>query len=168
MVFVSVGDGCILAGVYKGFRDLLQMNLISAMPHIVGVQAEGSNALSRAMATGSFDAAPAFTLADSICVDVPRNGYHALALLQQFQGELATVTDEEIVRAQAHLSSSSGLFTEPAGAAAFAGFLKRLPRLERDATIVILATGNGLKDCVAAQRGIEMPVNLISSANDIL
>ncbi len=168
VVFVSVGDGCILAGVYKGFRDLLQMGLISAMPHIVGVQAEGSNALCRAMATGTFDAAPASTLADSICVDVPRNGYHALALLQQFQGELATVSDEEIVRAQARLSASSGLFTEPAGAAAFAGFLKVFPRLERDATIVVLATGNGLKDCVTAQRGIEMPESLISSVNDIL
>ncbi len=168
VVFVSVGDGCILAGVYKGFRDLMQMGLISAMPHIVGVQAEGSNALCRAMATGSFDAAPAATLADSICVDVPRNGYHALALLQQFQGELVAVSDAEIVRAQARLSASSGLFTEPAGAAAFAGFLKILPRLERETTIVVLATGNGLKDCAAAQHGIEMPENLISSADDIL
>ena len=168
VVFVSVGDGCILAGVYKGFRDLMQMGLISAMPHIVGVQAEGSNALCRAMATGRFDAAPASTLADSICVDVPRNGYHALALLQQFQGELVAVSDAEIIRAQARLSASSGLFTEPAGAAAFAGFLKISPRLERDATIVVLATGNGLKDCAAAQRGIEIPETLISSANDIL
>lgn len=168
VVFVSVGDGCILAGVYKGFRDLLHVGLTSVMPHIIGVQAEGSNALCRALATGTFDGAPAATVADSICVEVPRNGYHALAQIKAFGGELVTVTDDEIIQAQAHLSASSGLFTEPAGAAAFAGFLKMLPRLEKDATTVILATGNGLKDSMAAQRGIHVPERLISSVNDIL
>jgi threonine synthase len=168
VLFVSVGDGCILAGVYKGFRDLRQLGLIRSMPHIVGVQAAGSNALCRALATGKFDAAPAATVADSICVDVPRNGYHALTQIRNFGGELITVTDDEIIRAQARLSAGSGLFTEPAGAAAFAGFLKRLPRLEKDATTVILATGNGLKDTMTAQRGIQVPERLISSVNDIL
>ena len=168
VVFVSVGDGCILGGVYKGFRDLLQLGLIDALPHIVGVQAEGSSALCRALATGRFDGAPAATVADSISVDVPRNGYHALAQVQAYGGELITVTDDQIIQAQARLSASSGLFTEPAGAAAFAGFLKISRRLDREARIVVLATGNGLKDCVTAQRGIKVPERLISSVNDIM
>ena len=79
-----------------------------------------------------------------------------------------TVTDSEIIRAQAHLSATTGLFTEPAGAAAFAGFLKAIPRLDKNASIVILATGNGLKDSAAAQLGISMPETLITSVNDIL
>ena len=168
VVFVSVGDGCILSGVYKGFRDLHQLGMIPAVPKIIGVQAEGSNALCRALATGTFDAQPAATLADSICVDVPRNGIHALSQVKQYGGELISVSDDDIIRAQARLSARSGLFTEPAGAAAFAGLLQYANRLEPDATIVVLATGNGLKDSTTAQRGIAMPERLISSANDIL
>ena len=168
VVFVSVGDGCILAGVYKGFRDLHQLGLIPAVPKIIGVQAEGSNALCRALATGAFTVEPAVTVADSICVDVPRNGIHALAQVQAFGGELISVSDDAIIRAQARLSAGCGLFTEPAGAAAFAGLLQSAPRLDRDATVVVLATGNGLKDSVTAQRGIEIPERLISSVNDIL
>jgi threonine synthase len=168
IVFVAVGDGCILSGVYKGFSDLLQLGLITAMPKIIGVQAENSNALCRAFETGGFDAAPACTVADSICVDVPRNGLQALAQLKKFGGTLMTVSDEEIIRAQADLSAGSGLFTEPASAAAFAGFLKAAPGLDPRAAIVILATGNGLKDSEAAKRGIRVPATLISSIDDIL
>ena len=168
VVFVSVGDGCILSGVYKGFRDLQQLGLITAVQKIIGVQAEGSNALCRALSTGTFKAEPATTVADSICVDMPRNGIHALAQVQTFGGDLISVSDQDIIQAQARLSAGSGLFTEPAGAAAFAGLLHYAPRLDQDATIVVLATGNGLKDSVTAQLGIEMPERLISSVNDIL
>lgn len=168
IVFVSVGDGCILSGVYKGFRDLKQLGLIDRVPKIIGVQAENSAALHRAMTTGKFTAQPTATVADSICVDVPRNGLHALTQIQNFGGELMTVSDTEIIQAQARLSATTGLFTEPASAAAFAGFLKISPGLERDASVVVLATGNGLKDSASAQLGINMPETLISSVTDIL
>ena len=167
VVFVPVGDGCILAGVYKGFSDLRQFGLIPAVPKIIGVQAETSAALCRALWTGAFVAEPAATLADSICVDVPRNGLHALRLLQRHQGEMLTVSDAEIIRAQAELSATTGLFTEPAGAAAYAGFRKVSATLDRDATVVILATGNGLKDSASAQRGVTVPDALIASVEDI-
>ena len=167
IVFVSVGDGCILSGVYKGFRDLKQLGMISEIPKIIGVQAENSDALCRALTTGKFTTIPTSTVADSICVDVPRNGLHALAQIKKYQGEMMTVTDAEIIHAQATLSATTGLFTEPAGAAAFAGFLKAAPGLDRDASIVILTTGNGLKDSVSAQLGISMPKTLITSVNDI-
>jgi len=168
IVFVSVGDGCILSGVYKGFRDLKQLGLISEIPKIIGVQAEKSDALCRALTSGKFTAIPTSTVADSICVDVPRNGFHALSQIKKFKGEMMTVTDAEIIHAQKQLSATSGLFTEPAGAAAFAGFLKAAPGLERDVSIVILATGNGLKDSETAQLGIKMPETFITSVDDIL
>ncbi len=168
IVFVSVGDGCILSGVYKGFRDLKQLGIISEIPKIIGVQAENSDALYRAWTTGEFTLIPTSTVADSICVDVPRNGLHALSQIKEFQGELMTVTDAEIITAQAQLSATTGLFTEPAGAAAFAGFLKAAPTLDQAASIVILATGNGLKDSTSAQLGINMPETLITSLDDIL
>jgi len=60
------------------------------------------------------------------------------------------------------------LFTEPAGAASFAGFMKYAPQLEPDALVVVLTTGNGLKDSASAGRGVEVPDTLISSIDDIL
>jgi len=168
IVFVSVGDGCILAGVYKGFRDLKQLGLIPDIPKIIAVQAKTSDALFRAYTTGKFENIPTTTIADSICVDVPRNGIHALAQIKQYNGEVMTVTDDEIIQAQASLSRTAGLFTEPAGAAAFAGFLKAAPRLDLNALIVVLTTGNGLKDSASASLGISMPQTLIHSIDDIL
>ncbi len=168
VLFVSVGDGCILSGVYKGFRDLKQLGLIPSIPRIIGVQAQTSDALFRAFKTGKFENRPTSTVADSICVDVPRNGIHALAQLNRYNGEMMTVSDTEIIQAQAFLSSASGLFTEPAGAAAFAGFQKAAPGLDPDTIIVVLATGNGLKDSTAATLGIHVPETLIDSVDDIL
>jgi len=168
VVFVSVGDGCILAGIYKGFKDLKKLGLISFIPKIIGVQAENSDALSRAFISGEFINIPTSTVADSICVDVPRNGVHALAQLKQFGGEMMTVSDAQIIEAQASLARSTGLFTEPAGAAAFAGFKKIAPVLDLDAIIVVLTTGNGLKDVNSATRGIQVPETVINSIEEIL
>ncbi len=168
VLFVAVGDGCILAGVYKGFRDLQKLDLIPSIPKIIGVQAETSDALYRAFKTGKFENLPTSTVADSICVDVPANGVHALAQIKRYGGELITVTDTEIIQAQATLSSSTGLFTEPAGAAAFAGFQKAKAGLDPDLTSVVLTTGNGLKDSASAALGIKVPETLIDSIDDII
>jgi threonine synthase len=168
ILFVSVGDGCILSGVYKGFRDLKKLGLIPSVPKIIGVQAETSDALFRAFNTGRFENKPTSTVADSICVDVPCNGVHALAQIKRFNGEMMTVSDTEIIQAQVHLSGSAGLFTEPAGAAAYAGFQKAAPELDQDAVIVVLATGNGLKDSASAALGIHIPDTLTDSVDDIL
>lgn len=168
VVFVSVGDGCILSGVYKGFRDLKRLGLASFIPKIIGVQAETSDALSRAFTSGEFINRPTSTVADSICVDVPRNGVHALSQLKRFGGEMITVSDNQIIEAQAYLSSTAGLFSEPAGAAAFAGFQKIAAALDPGDTVVIMTTGNGLKDCASASLGIQMPETLINSIEEIL
>ena len=166
-VVVPTGDGCILGGVYKGFKDLLQYGLIKKMPAITAVQAEGSNALYRAWQTGRFDNRPSSTVADSISVDIPRNGYTVLRYLQEFDGEVLTVTDRQIIEAQAQLSAGSGLFTEPAGAAAWAGLLKMKETLRKDETVVVLATGSGLKDTATALKGIKMPETTIQTIQDI-
>ena len=166
-LFVPTGDGCILAGVYKGFKDLKRLGVIDKIPVIYAVQSASSDALYRAFQTGKFENMPTRTVADSICVDVPRNGFHALALLKKYNGTVITVPDEMIITAQAKLSRSTGLFTEPAGAAAFAGFLTVKSKLSPDATIVILATGNGLKDSKTAARGIAVPERTIRSIDQI-
>lgn len=167
-VFIATGDGVILSGIYKGFRDLLQFGLIEKIPTIYSVQAETSDALYRAFNSGKFENKPTHTVADSICVDVPRNGFHALNNLKEYNGKCITVTDAEILKAQHHLASKTGLFTEPAGATSFAGFLKMKDQLNPNETTVLLATGNGLKDTNSALKGVQDIKKPISSVNEIL
>jgi threonine synthase len=166
-VFVPTGDGCILGGVYKGFKDLVELGLIQEMPTVHCVQAENSNAINRALKNGDFDQKPSSTIADSISVDIPRNGYYALKQLKKYQGNAVNVTDQEIKEAQKRLSSSTGLFTEPAGAAAFAGLLKIKEDLNPKDTIVVLATGSGLKDILTAGSGVDVPEKTIESLDEI-
>lgn len=154
-VFVPAGDGVILGGVYKGFEDLLQMGFIDRVPTLYAVQAAGSNAISYAFREGSFR--PDYsskTVADSIAVDIPRNGYHALKYLKKYDGRCVEVTDGEILSAQRRLASTSGLFAEPAASSALAGFLKTKDEIPPDSKVVLLITGNGLKDIGAALRGL--------------
>ncbi|MCK4421719.1 pyridoxal-phosphate dependent enzyme [candidate division WOR-3 bacterium] len=169
VVFLPAGDGVILGGVYKGFRDLKRLGITKNIPLIYAVQAEGSSAICRALVKGDFESSiTAATVADSICVSVPRNGYYALKQLRDYKGKCITVSDEEILAAQRELSSRTGLFTEPAGAASYAGFLKVRNELSKDATIVLLATGNGLKDIESALKGLQLPQKTITSLEDLL
>ena len=172
-VFVSVGDGVIMSGVYKGFRDLLQLGRIDKIPVVHAIQASGSTAIYRAMESGTFDGEPerperaAKTVADSISVDTPSNGHLALKNLKTYGGRCVTVTDEEILSAQKELSSACGLFSEPAAAAAYAGFLKQKATLDSGETCVVLLTGNGLKDINSATKKIVIPENTINSLDEI-
>ena len=172
-VFVSVGDGVIMSGVYKGFRDLLQLGRIDKIPVIHAVQASGSDAICRAMESGDFDGQAespvraAKTVADSISVDTPSNGHLALKNLKAFGGHCFTVTDEEILCAQKELSSTCGLFSEPAAATAYAGFLKQKAALDSNETCVVLLTGNGLKDINSATAKIVVPEKTINSLDEL-
>lgn len=253
-IFVPVGDGVILAGLYKGFEDLLRLGFLTRIPTIWACQAEGSSAISRSFfrlrkpglqqrsdgdpheraqgpqtshgqgkypekdsggratqgggagsgggaayggeathgggaAYGKVQDNPFYktpaevfaqdifsqpeasdTIADSISVDVPRNGYHALGKLYAYGGWPVTVTDREILLAQRELASHSGLFAEPSSSTAWAAVRKVLqeqenrsaplagaPVIHREDTVVILITGTGLKDTSAAQKALELP-----------
>ena len=166
-VFVGVGDGVILSGIYKGFRDLLQLGRIVKIPTVHAVQASGSAAIYRALETGVFDGHPAKTVADSISVDVPSNGHLAVKNLKAYDGKCITVSDDEILSAQKELSSACGLFSEPAAATAYAGFLKQKSSLDSGETCVVLLTGNGLKDTNSAANNIILPEKAINSLDEI-
>ncbi len=167
-LFVPTGDGVILAGVYRGLEDLLEAGLLAEMPRVYAVQAEGSQALARALRQGGFaEPEPARTVADSIAVAVPRNGYYALRLLQRYHGEAVVVSDEEILQAQHLLASRAGLFAEPAAAAALAGFLRVHDQIPRNEAVVLLITGHGLKDIAAARQGVPPLPPAIQSPEDL-
>jgi len=167
-VFVPTGDAVVLGGVIKGFKDLKKLGWIEKMPAIVAAQAEHSDALTRAFEKGDFESpVKADTIADSISVDVPANGYYALRELKEAGGNCIRVSDSEILEAQKKLSSSTGLFVEPSSAASLAGLLKMKQNIPEKATSVIMATGNGMKDIDAAGKGVEIPNKAIEKLEDI-
>ncbi len=160
-IFVSVGDGVILGGVHKAFVDLQRAGLIERLPRLIGVQAESSDAIHRYVATGHYSDAPnPTTRADSISVTCPSNAHGARRAILESRGLTLTVTDDEILQAQARLANRTGIFTEPAGAAALAGLVKLQSGPQRLATaepVIILATGHGLKDVEAPLSRISIP-----------
>jgi threonine synthase len=161
-VFVAVGDGCIIGGLWKGFCDLFELGLIDKLPQMIGVQAEGANPLVTAFATGR-PVQPlnrTQTLADSIAVGHPRDALKALRAVRDSKGKMISVTDDEILNAMRVLARNTGVFAEPAGATAFAGLLNMAQQkvLDPNEQVVVMVTGNGLKDIETAIRIAGKPV----------
>ena len=161
-IFVSVGDGNIISGMHKGFVDLQRMGWLETMPRLYGVQAAGSAAVANAFKAGTDTIVPvkASTLADSISVDLPRDGYRALRAVRETGGSYITVEDTEILTAITRLGKI-GIFAEPAGSTAFAGLVKAVGEglVQADDPVVVMVTGSGLKDVGAAREAAgEAPV----------
>ncbi|MCB0142587.1 MAG: threonine synthase, partial [Caldilineaceae bacterium] len=162
VVFVSVGDGCIIGGVHKGFKDLLALGWIKKMPRLYGVQSTGSAALYSAWrGDAEFpQLVQATTRADSISVNAPRDPIKALNAVRQTNGAFVAVPDEAILNAMLPLARLGGVFAEPAGAAAFAGLQQAVAQklVQPDETIVVINTGSGLKDIDAAMQTTGEPM----------
>jgi len=156
-VFVPVGDGNIISGLHKGFKDLQALGWLDTMPRIFGIQAEGSAAVANAFFAGTEKIVPvsADTLADSISVDLPRDGIRAVRAVRETGGKYVLVTDQEILGAIAELGSS-GIFAEPAGATAYAGLVKaaRQGLVTSGDPVLVMNTGSGLKDVRAAMQSV--------------
>jgi threonine synthase len=163
-IFVSVGDGNIISGIHKGFKDLHVLGLLKDedMPRIFGVQSEGSAAIANAFNAGTEMIKPvsATTMADSISVDLPRDGLRALRAATHTGGAYITVPDSDIIAAIAELGNV-GIFAEPAGSTSFAGLVKAVKEglIEPDDPVLVLNTGSGLKDVGSAMRAVgEAPI----------
>lgn len=161
-VFVSVGDGNIISGIHKGFKDLMALGWLKVMPRIFGIQSDKSAAVANAFFAGTETIVPvaATTLADSISVDLPRDGVRAVRAATQTGGAYITVPDEEIISAIADLGKV-GIFAEPAGSAAYAGLKKALKEgvIGADEPTLVLNTGNGMKDIRSAMAAVkEAPI----------
>ena len=164
-VFVSVGDGSIIGGVHKGLRDALELGWIDRMPRIYGVQAAGSSYLAEAWRKGEDVAAKppvrAATAADSISADLPRDRVKAMAAVAETGGAWVVVEDEAILEMIPAVSADTGVFPEPAAAAAFAGLAAAAgsqgggPGVGKSDRVVVISTGSGLKDIRGVMRGID-------------
>ena len=156
-IFVSVGDGNIISGIHKGFKDLSELGWQRRLPRIIGVQAEGSAAIANAFRADTEKITPisAKTIADSISVDLPRDGVRAVRAARETYGTYVTVSDDEILKAIAELGRM-GIFAEPAGATAYAGLVHAVTQglVQGDEPILVLNTGSGLKDIRAAMQAV--------------
>ncbi len=161
-IFVSVGDGNIISGIHKGFKDLLKLGWMEQMPRLFGVQSTLSSAVANSFFAGSETITPisATTIADSISVDLPRDGVRAVRAAKETGGSYITVTDEMIIEGIAELGHY-GIFAEPAGSTAFAGLKAALAKgmIQADDPVLVINTGNGLKDIKSAMKSVhEAPI----------
>jgi threonine synthase len=162
VVVVPTGDGVILAGLAKGFQDLVRGGLLAGMPRLLSVQPEGSAAIVRAWGEGAdtVEALPgAESVADSLTVEAPRNAILCLRRIRESGGGAVAVPDSAILEAIPFLARHTGVFAEPAAAAPLPGLKAALERglVRKDERIVLLVTGAGLKDIPAASRGVREP-----------
>jgi threonine synthase len=156
-IFVSVGDGNIISGIHKGFKDLVELGWIDEVPRIFGIQSTGSAAVANAFDAQSEEIVPvrADTVADSISVDLPRDGLRAVRAATQTGGAYILVEDEQIIKAIADLGTV-GIFAEPAGATSYAGVKQAVAQglIDSEEPVLAINTGSGLKDVKAAMSAV--------------
>lgn len=156
-IFVSVGDGNIISGIHKGFKDLMNLGWLDQMPRIFGIQSEKSAAIANAFKAGTEEIIPvsATTIADSISVDLPRDGVRAVRAARETNGQYITVTDDAIISAIASLGKV-GIFAEPAGSTAYAGLetAVKMGFVTGEDEVLVISTGSGLKDIRAAMQAV--------------
>ena len=162
-VFVAAGDGNIISGLWKGFNDLHRIGFIERLPQMMGVQSDRAPAIvDAASGDGVVRDAPAQTIADSINVGKPRDATAAVRAIRDSGGRGVKVTDDEIIAAIPKLARETGVFAEPAAAAAYAGLFKMLDAgsIKSDERVLVMLTGNGLKDAEAARRAVQEPLRV--------
>lgn len=171
-IIMSVGDGCSISSVWKGFKEFYDLGIIDKLPQMVSVQAEGSNPVNRAFrkSSRSFDYETPNTIADSISVGIPRNGCKALNALSESKGIVVDVSDEEILQAMTTLARYSGVFGEPAGVTGFAGLQKMVSEglINKDETAALIVSGNGLKDVKSAMKAVQRPEKVKPNLEELI
>ncbi len=147
-IFIPVGDGVIIAGIYKGLLELKKLKFLKSTPALIAVQAKGSNALERYFKTGKFKFKKAQTIADSISAAAPRNLFLASKAVKETRGTVISLTDKQILSAQKELATKFGILSEPSSAATFGAykiFISENPEGKNDNNLILI-TGSGLKD----------------------
>ncbi len=150
-VVVPVASGSLLTKIDKGFRELHRVGLVEEAPavRVSGAQAAGCSPVATAM----LESLPAIkpqkpeTIAKSLAIGNPADGYYALDAVASTGGSFGKVTDEEIVEAVKLLARTEGIFTETAGGVTIASLVQLVDRgvIRPDEKVVAYVTGLGLK-----------------------
>lgn len=163
-VVIPIASGSLYTKITKGFEELIKIGLVQdqAIPAISGAQAVGCNPVASAFAGGLTEIQPVkqpTTIAHSLAIGSPADGYYSLKIAQRTGGTIEQVTDDEILDAVKLLARTEGIFTEPAGGVTLATLTKlaKQGKIGRDEVTVIYITGNGLKTQSAFEGLIPVP-----------
>ncbi|MCY0882770.1 MAG: threonine synthase, partial [Acidianus infernus] len=150
-VIVPVGNAGNIYAIWKGFTELQEAGVISKVPRMIGVQAEGAAPIAKAIEKGLNE--PEFfenpeTIATAIRIGKPVNWKKAIKAIKSSKGTAISVSDQEIIDAQKRLAREEGIGAEPASAAALAGYDKAIKEgiVDKDQKNVLILTGHALKD----------------------
>ncbi len=161
-VTVSVGDGCTIAGIWKGLKQMHELGFIDRLPRLLAAQAAEVAPIKYAMEHDQLPpAGNGKTIADSIDVHVPRNWRKAVRAIQEAEGLLVTAGDDAILDAM-RLAGRHGVFAEPAAAAALAGVVAAIDAksIGPNDRVLVMITGSGLKDTKNAIRAAGKPISI--------
>jgi len=159
-VVIPVGSGSLLTKIHKGFQDLVRVGLLDdASVRISGAQATGCSPVATAFADQSDTIRPVkpATIAKSLAIGNPADGYYALDTVRSTGGAVTAVDDDEIIAGIQLLARTEGIFGETAAGVTIAS-LRRLAAegvVRPDERVVVYVTGHGLKtlDAVAPHVG---------------
>ncbi|MCE9590433.1 MAG: threonine synthase [Planctomycetes bacterium] len=147
---LPVAGGTILPKVWKAYQEFITLGLVKDnAPRMHAAQAAGCNPIVKALEEGTdlFRPQKPNTIAKSIAIGNPADGYYVLKVVRESGGSGASSTDPEILDAIKLLARTEGIFTEPAGGTTLACAIKLIQsgRIPRDESICVCITGNGLK-----------------------
>jgi len=150
-IVAPLGSGALLCALTRGYRELENIGFVDSGSDISisGSQPTGCSPISTAVQNDA-EVVPVRdmdTIAHSLAIGNPADGYYAKEIIQNSGGYAASVSDEEILEAVLLLAKTEGIFTEPAGGTTIAG-LKNLVEsghIDPDERTVVYVTGNGLK-----------------------
>jgi len=164
-ILVPVGAGPLLVGIYKGYKELKELELVDKLPAMIGVQAKGCAPIVRAFERGEREVrawGTPHTIASGIAD--PLQGYSddgslTLKIIRESGGAAVAVDDESLVESVQNLSRLTGIFAEPTGASSVASLreLKKRGILKEKDTVVCMVTGSGFKDSHTIQKYVEIP-----------
>lgn len=162
---IPVGNAGNISAYWAGYKQFRELGRIGSLPRMMGFQAAGAAPLVTGLPCPNPE-----TLATAIRIGNPVSAHLAKEAVAQSSGEFNSVTDEEILAAQRMLASKGGVFAEPASCAPLAGLvkLKKAGRLPKGITVVMILTGNGLKDPDTAMSQAGRPVEIDDSFEELM
>jgi threonine synthase len=170
VVIVPTGDGNIISGVYKGFNELNKIGWIDKVPRFIAATATRAPSFFRAWKAGieTFDVVPSSTIASGISVDVPCDGIAALRALRDTNGVVIECEDDEMIASMNELGVKTGVFVEPASAAAHVALVKARKQgiIRSNDEVVLQLTGSGFKDIKSALHAVQKPA-VIDSLSEV-
>ncbi|MCH2593376.1 MAG: threonine synthase, partial [Pedosphaera sp.] len=168
---VPMASGSLLTKIHKGYQELIQLGLAKdTKPAVHGAQASGCSPISAAYKQGMdfFKPVKPDTIAKSLAIGTPADGFYALKVMKETGGASDDVTDDEIREAMSALAECEGIFTETAGGVTV-GVAKKLVasgKIPAEDSVVLCVTGNGLKTLDAVQRHVGKPAEIKPSLRE--